>query len=463
MKHSQTGKILVVDDEPGMLNYLSAILGREGYQVETATEGLSALEALGKQRFEVVIADIKMPRLDGIELLRAVKSEYPDTEVMVITAYSTWDSAVEAMRLGAYNYIRKPFDNEEVRQTVRRALELVRLRRQQKKPGADIVHLDSLIGNSPQMREVRDLILRVGPTDGTVLIQGESGTGKELVARTLHFTSTRNQANFVAVSVAAFPETLLESELFGHLRGAFTNAYANKKGLLELADRGTFFLDEVAEMSPSTQVKLLRALEQREVRPLGATSSAKVDLRFIAATNRDLEEEVRRGHFREDLFYRLNVIPIKLAPLRAKRGDVPLLAGHFLARAARTMSKEVSQISPEALEVLVSYDWPGNVRELINVVERAVALSRTNRIELSDLDEKLRAAEPRTASNDYQIPPTGIDLGACLQDVERGYILRALAMTGGSITQAAKLLHTSFRSLRYRIKKLGIKVSDGSE
>jgi two-component system response regulator PilR (NtrC family) len=445
-----------------MRNYLSAILGREGYRVETAADGVSALEVLGKQRFEVVVADIKMPKLDGIELLRAIKSEYPDTEVMVITAYSTWASAVEAMRLGAYNYIRKPFDNEEIRQTVRRALELVRLRRQQK-PGTEIVHLDSLIGNSPQMREVRDLILRVGPTDGTVLIQGESGTGKELVARTLHFTSTRSQANFIAVSVAAFPETLLESELFGHLRGAFTNAYADKKGLLELADKGTFFLDEVAEMSPSTQVKLLRVLEQRDVKPLGATRSVKVDLRFIAATNRDLEEEVRRRHFREDLFYRLNVIPMKLAPLRAKRGDIPLLAGHFLARVARTMSKEVSEISPETLEALVSYDWPGNVRELINVVERAVALSRTNRIELSDLDEKLRAAEPRTATNDYQIPPTGIDLGACLQDVERGYILRALAMTGGSITRAAKLLHTSFRSLRYRIKKLGIKVSAGSD
>lgn len=457
------GKILVVDDEPSMRNYLSAILGREGYQVQTAEDGISALEVLGKQDFDVVIADIKMPGLDGIQLLGAIKTEHPDTEVMVITAYSTWASAVEAMRLGAYNYIRKPFDNEEIRQTVGRALELVKLRRQQGKPAEDVLHLDSLIGNSPQMREVKDLILRVGPTDGTVLIQGESGTGKELVARALHFTSTRSQANLIAISVAAFPETLLESELFGHVRGAFTNAYADKKGLLELAHKGTFFLDEVAEMSLSTQVKLLRVLEQWEVKPVGATRSVKVDLRLIAATNRSLEEEVRRGNFREDLFYRLNVIPIKLAPLREKRGDIPLLAGYFLARAARTMAREVSEISPEALQALVNYDWPGNVRELINAVQRAVALNRTKRIELSDLDEKLKGTTPRAARDDYEIPPTGIDLKACLEDLERGYILRALAITGGSITRAAKLLHTSFRSLRYRIKKLGIKVSDRGE
>ncbi len=459
MAGANPGTVLVVDDEEGMRNYLSAILEREAYVVRTACDGVEALNLLSAQPFDLVLADLKMPRLDGIGLLKAVKEKHPGTELLVMTAYSTWDSAVQAMRLGAYNYIRKPFDNEEIRATVARVLKVVALRRQGT-PEEDIFHVDSLIGNSPRIREVKDLIRQVGPTDSTVLIQGESGTGKELVARALHFASSRRQANFIPVSCAEFNEALLESELFGHARGSFTSAYTDKEGLLTVADKGTFFLDEVSEMSRSTQAKLLRVLEEREVKPVGATSTVKVDVRFIAATHRDLEEEIRRGVFREDLFYRLNVIPIKLPPLRERRGDIPLLAGHFLARSCKLMAKDVGEVSPEALGALVNYDWPGNVRELINTIQRVVALNKGGKVTLADLDEKLQNAQPPVSKDDYRIPSAGIDLGACLEEVERGYILRALAMAGGSITRAAKLLHTSFRSLRYRIKKLGIKADN---
>ena len=484
-ENEQKGCILVVDDEEGMCQFLKTMLSREGYEVLTATSGSEALKVYKEDKFDLVIQDLKMPGMDGIQLLSAIKEVDEKQLVVIITAFSTWESAVEAMRLGAFDYIRKPFDNEAIRVLVARAIEVARLQRQALDTEEEIFAVGNLIGSSPQIQEIQRTIRRVAPTDTTVLIQGQSGTGKELVARALHFSSYRLRMPFITVSCGAFTESLLESELFGHIKGSFTGAITDKKGLFEVADKGTIFLDEVAEMSKKTQARFLRVIEEREFRPVGSAHSMKVDIRVVTATNKDLEAEVEAGNFREDLFYRLNVVPIYLPPLRERREDILLLAGHFLAKYAGVSGKEITSFSPLAMEVLVSYDWPGNVRELDNCIQRALTFSEGNEIQVADIAggkrpgilESVRAEWLKEGKPDYlaslvekgvegarfvpaAIPAEGVDLEKRLAEIERGYITCALRETNWNITAAAKRLGTSFRSLRYRIKKLGIKQDD---
>ena len=463
----ETGKrILIVDDEEGMREYLTVALEKEGYQIDTAGDGAEAFAKFENGSYDLVIEDLKMPRMGGIDLLRRIKETDRQVPVIIMTAFSTWDSAVEAMRLGAYDYVKKPFDNYEIKSVIRRALELVERLRRAKKENREMVYFDNLIGHSTQIKDLKKLIRRIAPTDSTVLIQGESGVGKELVARAIHSYSQRSEEPFIVVNCGAFNENLLESELFGHVRGSFTGAISDKKGLFLVADKGTVFLDEIAEMSKQTQVKLLRVLEQRVFMPVGSTKAKKVDVRFITATNKRIAEEVKAEHFREDLFYRLNVICIDIPPLRERKEDIPLLAGHFIARYAASMNKSVKDISKAASEVLMGYDWSGNVRELDNTIQRAIAMAGGEEITLDDLivshripspaSELIEAEGSELLSSSIRLPEKGIDLEEHLSEIERRYILKALEKTGGNITNAAALLRMSFRSLRYKIKKLGI-------
>jgi len=461
------GRILVVDDEAGLREALTAILSRAGHTVETQPDGVSALQLLEKDdTFDLLVADLRMPGMDGLELLRKVREKHPEIDFVAMTAYDTWETAVQAMRLGAYNYLRKPFrDNDEVREAVANVLRFRRFRRQL--PPDILTSTELLIGNTPDILHVKDLIRRVAPLEGTVLLTGESGTGKSLAAKILHHTSHRSQGPFVTINCGEFNENLLASELFGHVRGSFTGAVADKKGLFEVAQGGTVFLDEVGEMTPQIQVKLLHVLEERVVRPVGATKTVKADVRLVAATNRELAADVENNRFRADLFYRLNVIPIHLPPLRERREDIPLLAGHFLARTAARMGKDVTGFSRDAMKILMSRNWPGNIRELENAIQRAVAFSQGHIIELADLDARpMQApveAKPQGSSEGTAgsmsvagLPAEGIDLDEELVRVEAHYIRQALELTGGSVTKAAELLGTTFRSLRYRISKLGI-------
>jgi two-component system response regulator PilR (NtrC family) len=455
MNQESKGRVLIVDDEPGVTDALCIMLRRSGYETEGVLSGPEALDKFRAKPSNVVLQDLRMPGMDGIQLLRALKEINPKVLVIVMTAFSTWDTAVEAMRLGAYNYIKKPFDNEIIKEMVGRAVEHAR---RLAAPGGDQLDAASwrmIVSNTQPMQHIFRVVRQIGPTDSTVLIQGESGTGKELVARLLHLSSLRSQNNFIAVSCSAFPESLLESELFGHVRGSFTGATTDKKGLLEVADKGTFFLDEVGDLSPQTQVKLLRVLEEREIRPVGGTETKKVDVRLISATNRNLEEEVKNGNFREDLFFRLNVIPIRLPPLRERREDIPLLAGFFLARYAAAMKKKVEGFEPKALEALVNREWPGNIRELENVIQRAVAFAQGDTVGCADLFPEGERPKPSAALLD-ELPADGLNLEKRLEEVERRYIEQALARTNGHLGKAAELLGMTFRSIRYRVEKLGI-------
>jgi len=443
--------ILVIDDEKSMRECLEIIFNKEGYAVLSAGNGSEGLRLFQNNQVDLIIQDLKMPGLSGTDLLRAIRERDDSVPVVVITAYSTWDTAVEAMRLGAYGYIKKPFENDNIKSVVERAIES----RSLLQSGAD-ENFKDIIGNHAGMRKLFDMIRRIAPTDATVLINGESGTGKELIACALHRGSLRASQRFVTINCGAFPDTLLESELFGHVKGAFTGSAGDKHGLLEVADKGTFFLDEVGEMSPQMQVKFLRALENQEFKPVGGINTKKVDVRFITATNRDLTEMVDKGLFRTDLFYRLNVIPLTLPPLRDRMEDVPLLAGHFLAKYADKMKKQATRIAPEALEVLKTYDWPGNVRELENTIQRAVALSDGEVIDKDHLviigAHKIAVAEAVRSI----LGPEGIDLEKELEQLEKKYIGEALQLCNGHLSNAAKLLKMTFRSIRYRVKKLGL-------
>ena len=449
----ERSRILVVDDEDSMLGMLNVVLSDEGYEVVTTPRAEHALDAFRDSNFDLVLQDLKMPGMDGITFLSEIKGIDQLTPVIVMTAFSTWDTAVEAMQLGAYDYIKKPFDIGDVKVSIARAIAMKRLH---DNSGSHDTFLRNIVGHSPQMQDVFKLIKRVAATDSTVIIQGESGTGKELVARALHAGSMRADRPFISVNCGAFTETLLESELFGHVRGSFTGAVSNKKGLFEIAEHGSLFLDELGELSPKTQVKLLRVLEERSFYPVGGSQPKKVDVRVIAATNRDLEEEVRRGNFREDLFYRLNVIPVTLPTLRDRQEDIPLLAGHFLARYSTLMGKEVLRISEDSMASIVNYDWPGNIRELENVIQRGVALADGDTIDCEHLADKILAA-PERQPEETELPPEGLDLDMKLDEIERNYILRALHRTNWHMTQAAHLLGMPFRSLRYRVKKLNIR------
>jgi two-component system response regulator PilR (NtrC family) len=446
-------RILVVDDEPSMRELLGIMLGKEGFDVVVAESRAMAAAVLAKGPVDMVITDVKLPDGDGIEILRHVKAASPETVVIVMTAFGSTQTAVAALKLGAHDYLTKPFDVEELRIVVRGALEKRQLEEENLLLKAEFraKHgLDRIVGVSPAMAAVFDMVRSVAATNSTVLVTGESGTGKELAAKAIHALSPRRDAPFVSVNCGALTESLLESELFGHMRGAFTDAHQNKKGLFEAAHRGTLFLDEVGEMSQAMQVKLLRALQDRRIRRVGGTDEIEVDVRVVAATNRPLETMVREKRFREDLFYRLNVIPLRIPPLRERREDVPLLAEHFLAEFNREMGKSVAKISSEAMALLLGYSWPGNVRELENVIERAVALETTPAVLVERLPDTLRAPRP---SPETPILGSGFSLDQHLLSVEKTLVDGALGAARGDRTTAARLLGISARSLRYLIGK----------
>jgi two-component system response regulator PilR (NtrC family) len=455
-------RILVVDDEPSMREMLGIMLRREGFGVESADSRARAGTILAQGAVDMVITDVKLPDGDGIEILRHVKTAFPETVVIVMTAFGNTETAVAALKLGAHDYLIKPFDVEELKIVVRNALEKQQLQEENLLLKAEfrVQHgLDRIIGVSPRMVKLFDLVRSVAGTASTVLVQGESGTGKELVAKGVHALSPRRDAPFVSVNCAALPENLLESELFGHMKGAFTDAHQTKKGLFETAHRGTLMLDEVGEMPLSMQVKLLRALQERRVRRVGANEEVEVDVRVIAATNRSLEDLVRDRRFREDLYYRLNVIPILVPPLRERTEDIPLLAKHFLDLFGREMGKAVSRISDEAMRLLVGYAWPGNVRELENVLERAVALETTSAIMPERLPDTLLAPRGIRAETAPEFQE-GFSLDRHLESIEADLLRRALSQAEGNRGTAARLLGVTPRSLRYLIRKHGIPAAE---
>ncbi len=461
---SSPARILVVDDEEGMREFLGILLQKEGYRVQTAQSGQEALVRLGKERFDLVITDLKMPKMSGIELLNRIKEKDPDVGVVLITAYASTETAVDAMKGGAFDYIAKPFDVEEMKEVVRGALKK-RLKEGAGRQRAGVLkersRFGEILGLSPAMQRIFELIPRVAPTPTNVLITGESGTGKELVALAIHDHSQRKDGPIVTINCGGIPDNLLESELFGYQKGAFTGATANKPGLLELADKGTVFLDEVGELPPHLQVKLLRVVQERSFQRIGGTEPIHVDVRFICATNKNLEEEVIRGRFREDLYYRINVVHIHVPPLRERKEDIPLLAEHFLEKYAQEMGKHVEGLSTYALEVLKNYHFPGNVRELENIIQRGVALEQTKLIlpeslKLASFKKKGGEVEQAWEKPKEEMLGNGFNLEDWLQEQEREFILKALERAGGVKTEAAKLLGISFRSFRYRLEKLGM-------
>jgi DNA-binding NtrC family response regulator len=451
-------KILVVDDEAGMRRSLAIMLRREGYEVGEASGGKEALDQFGDDVLDLVIADLRMTPVSGLDVLRAVKQTTPDLEVILMTGYGTVETAVEAMKLGAFDFITKPFQHEEILLRVRNALEKRRLAREFNLLRSEVVSafgVKGIIGTSAAMRELLNVLPRVAQTDSTVLLTGESGTGKELVTRAINAASRRANRPFVSVSCAALPEQLLENELFGHVKGAFTGAQAARRGLLEEAHTGTFFLDEIGEASISIQTKLLRVLEERSLRRLGDNRSVPIDVRIIAATNRDLETAVQEKRFREDLLYRLNVIRLHLPPLRERLDDVPLLARHFLALHCERLDRRLDGFAPEVLTTLQRYSYPGNVRELINIIERAVALAPGPRIELSDLPDVLHRPAPRaTPTAEAPLPARSASETAAGNEQER--LLGALRGTNWNVSRAAARLGISRNTIRYRMEKYGL-------
>ncbi len=461
---SPQARILVVDDERSMREMLSILLKRDGYHVIAAENGTAAVAVLDREPVDLLLSDIRMPDMSGVEVLRAAKATNPGVIGIMMTAFASKESAVEAMRLGAVDYLDKPFNVDELKLKIRQHLEKEELRREnvRLKRVLDEPHVVfGIVGRCPPMLELFGLIETIGRTNSTVLITGESGTGKELVARAIHFRSLRRERPFVAVNCGALTETLLESELFGHVRGAFTGAETNKKGLVELAEKGTIFLDEIGEMSATMQVKLLRVLQERKFRRVGGSEETAADIRVIAATHRDLPKLVAEERFREDLFYRLSVIPIHLPPLRERTEDIPLLAAHFLEKHTQEMGKPLSGVSKEAMALLQAYPWPGNVRELENVVERAVALEQSPVVLPETLPAHLRRGEPVTpvaaGRSEEALPEGGFNLEAHLHDVERTHLERALKQAGGVQVRAAELLGLTFRQFRYLAKKYGLR------
>jgi len=450
-------RILIVDDEPSMQEFLEILLQRDGHDTVCCHSAESALVALENDDFDLVISDIRMGGMSGLDLLDRIIELYPETLVLVITAHGTTESAVEAMKRGAYDYVTKPFSVDEIRMVVQKALEKKNLsteNRLLRRQLSDRVNLPSLVGKSLSMASVSELIRQVADTRTNILITGESGTGKDLVARAIHALSDRKSRPFVVVNCGAIPENLLESELFGHVKGAFTGAISQKMGLFEVADGGTLFLDEVGELPHALQVKLLRALQEKTFKRVGGTSDIHVDVRILSATNRELEEDVRTGRFREDLYYRLNVIEVKLPALRERPEDIPPLLQHFIERFASEQRKAIRDASSEVLAAFEGYAFPGNVRELENLVERAVTLTSSERIEIDSLPESVfRRGEPAARS---RIPEGGVDLESLLGDYERSLLREALERAGGVKKRAAALVGVSFRSFRYRLEKLGL-------
>ena len=445
---STTVDILVVDDDENLLEIFTDVLSAEGYRVFVAQNGYEALKLTEEREFPVIITDLRLPGIDGLELLRKFKESNYSSCVIVMTGYGSAQTAVEAMKQGAYDYITRPFSDDEIILMAQKAVEYVSLKNEVKylrEKMQSQYKVDGLIGKSPQMRRIYELIKIVAEVDSTVLIQGESGTGKELVAKAIHENSNRAEKPFAALSCVSLPGSLLESELFGYEKGAFTGATKNKKGWLEVAHLGTLFLDEVGDISHETQMKLLRFLQEHSFERVGGTNPIKVDIRVIAATNKDLEKAVQEGSFREDLYYRLNTIPIHLPPLRERKEDIPILAAHFLEKFRHEVKREIETISPEALSLMSEYDWPGNVRELENAIERAVVLSRDNVIIPYALPEAVRKSQ-HTESDSYS-----------LRENEERLILKALAATNGEIKKAAQLLEISRPTLYSKMEKHDIK------
>lgn len=446
-------RILIVDDEVNIREALAALLEDDGYRVAAAASAEEAMESLRESQFDIVISDLRLNGESGLDLLRWVRQTCPATEMIILTAYGTVEGAVEAMKIGAYDYLSKPVDRNRLELLIEKALEKQRLsveNRNLRRRLSVKEEYSSIIGNCVQIRAVFKLISEVAPTNATVLITGESGTGKELVARAIHDRSGRRDQPFISVNCGALPDTLMESELFGYERGAFTGAVATKIGRIEMASRGTLFLDEVGDMSPKTQVDLLRILQDRELRRLGGTKAMTVDVRFIAASNKDLKEEIAGRRFRKDLYYRLNVVPISLPPLRERREDIPLLLESFLREFCSIYQKTPRRFSERALESLIQYSWPGNIRELRNVVERLVLLSRTETLEPADLPPHIRKA----AGEDH--PEITIQLDRPLREVEKIVIGNVLSRLTHNRTAAARILGISLRALQYKIKRFGL-------
>ena len=458
--------ILIVDDELSMRQFLTHLFQRDGHSIHVAENGRQAMATLRQQAIDVIISDVKMPDMGGIDLLRAARELHPDIEVIMMTAFASEDTAHEAFLLGAFDFVHKPFDNELLKEKVARALQKISIVKEKQALQAENEalikgqrargRLGNIIGQSDRMQAVYQMIETVAQVQSTVLITGESGTGKELVARAIHDLSPRAQKPFVSVNCGAFTETLLESELFGYTKGSFTGATANRKGLFEAAEQGTIFLDEIGEMSPAMQVKLLRVLQERKVRPVGAHQETEVNTRVIAATNRDLGALVKDGTFREDLFYRISVIPMELPPLRERGSDIAELTNHFVEKYCNQTGRAMS-ISPQALRLLEGYYWPGNVRELEHAIERSVALEKTDTIQPERLPEQVTNYDPGRVASEMELPMEGINLTAHLDQLEKTYVLEALRRTDGNQTNAADLLKMSVRSLRHLLDKHGIR------
>lgn len=451
--------ILVVDDEQSYRQLLSLVFQEEGHSIRTAMNGREALQMLAEEPAEVVVSDVKMPDMDGIELLRSLRTTQPDIGVVLMTAFASVETARDAFKLGADDFIQKPFDVEELKLIVRKTLEkqaLIDENRAFKRAQRERGSIKNIIGNSARMQAIFQMIETVAEVQSTVLVNGESGTGKELVARAIHDLGPRAEKPFISINCGAFTETLLESELFGYVKGSFTGANSNRKGLFEAANGGTIFLDEIGEMSPSMQVKLLRVLQERRVRPVGAHDEIAVDARVIAATNRDLKQMTADGTFREDLFYRISVIPIDLPPLRERSEDIAELADHFVNKFCRQAGKTLT-ISPKTTQLLENYAWHGNVRELEHTIERAVALERSNEIQPEQLPDHITNYNPRRINAEFDLPDTGLNLASHLENLEKTYVVEALRKCGGNQTKAADLLQMQVRSLRHLLDKHSIR------
>ncbi|HEV8134087.1 MAG TPA: sigma-54 dependent transcriptional regulator [Pyrinomonadaceae bacterium] len=458
--------LLVVDDELGMRQFLTHLLQREGHMVRVAGNGNEAMALLREERADVLLSDVRMPDMGGIDLLKAARELLPDIEVIMMTAFANVETARDAFLLGAFDFVQKPFDNDLLKETLARALAKVSLVREREallEENKALIQgqrtrgkLGNIIGRSARMLSLYQMIETVAQVQSTVLVTGESGTGKELVARAIHDMSPRAEKPFVSVNCGAFTETLLESELFGYVKGSFTGANANRKGLFEAANSGTIFLDEIGEMSSAMQVKLLRVLQERKVRPVGATEETNVDTRVIAATNRDLASMVSAGTFREDLYYRISVIPIELPPLRERSEDISELANHFVQKFCAPTGRKLG-VSENAMRLLERYSWPGNVRELEHTIERAVALEHTSMIEPERLPEKITNYNPYRVAEAMEFPEEGINITAHLDQLEKSYLVEALRRTSGNQTNAAELLKLSVRSLRHLLDKHGIR------
>jgi DNA-binding NtrC family response regulator len=457
----QGQRILIVDDEASLRTALFRIFDRKGFQVITAASRKEA-ETISQsdKAIDLAIVDLRLPDGDGLELMARLRSMHPNIQVIILTGHASIESAVEATRQGAFHFVTKPCNLDEIMTLVDRALSHSKLSTENKHLRSALHHkyqFENIIGTSEAITNVLSMIERVAQSDSTVLITGESGTGKELIAKALHYNSTRSQEPFIPINCGAIPAELLESELFGHIKGAFTGAIANRTGRFELAEDGTLFLDEIGDMNPSLQVKLLRVLQERSFEPVGSTKTVQVNVRVIAATNADLELAVEEGRFREDLFYRLNVIPIRIPPLRERRSDVPVLLNHFMQQFNRTRNRHLTGVSPEAMAILCQYNWPGNIRELENLVERLSILKGEGMIEVHDLPERYRKIPVQSDPSKVEIPENGVDFNTAVDNYENALIMRALEKTGWNRNQAALLLKLNRTTLVEKIKKKGLR------